>query len=133
VTSRRKQRIVSVILTAIFVPAITALFVYLFATGSPDAVPLLLVMVGSVAGVVLVYLVDRVLRTRSTSAGRWVRGIALVGMCVAGFAVNAATPFDSTLFQTFVKGFGFGSFSTAFLVLMIGVLLPPEPSTRAGR
>ncbi len=130
--NRRKQRIVSVVLVATLVPAMVAFLVYLFATDSPDALPLLLNMVGLFAGVILVYLVDRVLRTRS-SAARWIRGIVLAVMCATSFAVQAALPFDGAPSDAFVKGLGAGAGLTAFSTLLFGVLLPPESPTGEGR
>ena len=130
--NRRKQRIVSVVVVATLVPAMAAFLIYLFATGSPHALPLLLNMVGFFAGVVLVYLVDHALQTR-LSVGQWIRGVALAVICVAGFVIQAALPFDGASFEAFMKGLASSASITAFLTLFFGVLLPPESSVREGR
>ena len=127
---RRKQRIVSIVVAATLVPAIVAFLIYLFATGSPDAWPLLLNLVGLVAGAALVHLLDRALRA-CPSVRRWIRGIVLAVACVAGLALQSALPFDGTASEASLKGLGAGATLTAFLALF-RVLLPPESSMRVG-
>ena len=129
--NRRKQRIISVVVVATLVPAIVAFLIYLFVTGSPDAFPILLGIVGYATGFGLVYLMDYALRT-NPSTGNWIRGIVLAIVCVAGFATQAALPSDDMPSRAFLDGLASGAGLVAFLTLLLGVLLPPENSTREG-
>jgi Na+-transporting NADH:ubiquinone oxidoreductase subunit NqrD len=128
VVSQRKQRLVSIVLAAVFVPAVVGFFVYLFATGSPDAVPLLLSTVGLAAGYFVVYLAARYFGRGNSTTGRLVRGILLAALCVGGLALNMGLPFDGTSLGSLLKGLGYGVGLSAFLSFVFVLLLPPSPS-----
>jgi hypothetical protein len=125
--SRKKQRIASLVTTTVFVPAVISFFAYLFATGSPDAVPLLLGVVGSVAGSLAVYLLARCFGSGSSAAGRAARGVTLAVLCLAGLAANAALPFDGAHLEYLLEVLGYGVGLAGFLGLFL-LLLPPNDS-----
>lgn len=124
----RKQRIVGIVTAAVLAPMIAAFFAYLFATGSPEAIPLLSLSVGVLMGYFAVYVAVLRAGRGASLAGRVVRGAALGAVCAAGFALSAALPFDGTAAELFLKGLAHGAGLVAFLSLFFGVLLPPNPS-----
>ena len=130
---RGRQRTAGAVVVAVFLVAALALFAYLFAGGSPDALPLLLGVTGSVAGCLSVFFSARFFGRGNSLVGRLARGAALAAACVAGSAVNAAIPFDGTAPELLAKGLGFGAAMASFLSLVFGLLLPPSPSAEEDR
>lgn len=113
---------------ALFVPAMLAFFAYLFATGSPDAVPLLLGAAGAASGYLAVHLAVRRVGGGSSTPGRIARGVVLAALCAGGLAANAGLSFYGAALEALLKGICYGLGLAASLGLFLVVLLPPDDS-----
>jgi len=128
----RKQGIVYFIVVGALAVAIVYLLVYLFAIGSPRAIPVLLYLIGFIAGALFVYFAIRPAWARSAPTGRVFQGVVRALVAILGLVVSAVLPEllggSHTISGSFARGLGFGIGLMALLTLLL-----PASSWRRNR
>ncbi len=132
VIQHRKQGTVYSIVVGSLAVAIISLLVYLFATGSPRAVPMLLYLIGFIVVAFFVYFAIHPAWARSAPTGSMFQGVVLALVAILGLVVYAVLTElldgSHTISGSFARGLGFGVGIAALLTLFL-----PASSWRRNR